>query len=325
MEPRFVSLRSRSTRRLLLTNEFSIGIAFVVEFFVFSLLSPYFLTAENLLNVSLQVSITAIIAAGMTFVILTGGIDLSVGSLLALAGILTTDVVKLQLPIQVSFPLAILVGVCVGALSGGLAGTLVTRYNITPFIVTLSLMTVWRGIAFVYTEGRPIWELPDAFSILGSGRMLGIPIPSLTMMVVFIVSHIVLTKTKFGRYVYAVGGNKEAARLAGISTNKILVQVYILCGLLSALSGILLASRMNSGQPNTGVGYELDVIAAVVAGGTSLSGGRGSIVGTFIGAMLIAVLRNGLNLLNVGSYVQQIIVGVVILLAVMMDRVRRTQ
>jgi ribose/xylose/arabinose/galactoside ABC-type transport system permease subunit len=154
--------------------------------------------------------------------------------------------------------------------------------------------------------------------------MLGIPIPSTIMIVVFIVSHIVLTKTRFGRHVYAVGGNKEAARLAGIRTDKVLVQVYMVCGLLSALSGILLASRMNSGQPNTGVGYELDVIAAVVAGGTSLFGGRGSIVGTFIGAMLIAVLRNGLNLLNVGSYVQQVIVGVVILLAVMTERWRRT-
>ncbi len=310
--------------RLRLTSEVGIGIALLVELIVFSILSPHFLTTGNLLNVSLQVSITAIIAAGMTFVILTGGIDLSVGSLLALAGILTTDAMKLPFSIQVSFPLAVLAGLLVGALSGGLAGALITRFNITPFIVTLSLMTVWRGAAFVYTEGRPIWELPDEFAVLGSGRVLGLPIPSIIMIVVFIVSHIVLTKTRFGRHVYAVGGNKEAARLAGIRTNKVLVQVYIVCGFLSALSGILLASRMNSGQPNTGVGYELDVIAAVVAGGTSLFGGRGSIVGTFLGAMLIAVLRNGLNLLNVGSYVQQVIVGVVILFAVMTERWRRT-
>jgi ribose transport system permease protein len=324
MESPVSTNKAHPSRRWQLTSEVGIGIALIVELIVFSILSPHFLTTENLLNVSLQVSITAIIAAGMTFVILTGGIDLSVGSLLALAGILTTDAMKLPFPIQVSFPLALLVGLFVGALSGGLAGALITRFNITPFIVTLSLMTVWRGVAFVYTEGRPIWELPDAFAVLGSGRMLGIPIPSIIMIVVFIVSHIVLTKTRFGRHVYAVGGNKEAARLAGIRTDKVLVQVYMVCGLLSALSGILLASRMNSGQPNTGVGYELDVIAAVVAGGTSLFGGRGSIIGTFIGAMLIAVLRNGLNLLNVGSYVQQVIVGVVILLAVMTERWRRT-
>jgi ribose/xylose/arabinose/galactoside ABC-type transport system permease subunit len=184
-------------------------------------------------------------------------------------------------------------------------------------------MTIWRGASFVYTGGRPVWELPDAFSFLGAGRILGIPFPTIIMVVVFVISHIVLTKTKFGRYVYAVGGNLEAARLAGINTNFILTSVYIISGVLSAISGILLASRVNSGQPNAGLMYELDVIAAVVVGGTSLFGGRGTIIGTFIGAMLIAVLKNGLNLLNVGSYVQQIVVGVVILLAVLLDQLRQ--
>jgi ribose/xylose/arabinose/galactoside ABC-type transport system permease subunit len=165
--------------------------------------------------------------------------------------------------------------------------------------------------------------LPEAFSFLGGGRLIGIPVPTLIMIIVFIVSHIVLTKSRFGRYVYAVGGNPEAARLAGIKTNKILISVYIISGVLSALAGILLASRINSGQPNAGLMYELDVIAAVVVGGTSLFGGRGTIIGTFLGAMLIAVLHNGLNLLNVGSYVQQLIVGVVILLAVLLDQLRK--
>ena len=195
--------------------------------------------------------------------------------------------------------------------------------NITPFIVTLALMTIWRGASFVYTGGRPIWELPDSFSFLGAGRILGIPFPTIIMVIVFVISHIVLTKTKFGRYVYAVGGNLEAARLAGINTNFILTAVYVISGVLSAISGILLASRVNSGQPNAGLMYELDVIAAVVVGGTSLFGGRGTIIGTFIGAMLIAVLKNGLNLLNVGSYIQQIVVGVVILLAVLLDQLRQ--
>ena len=304
-------------------GEFTIGLALVIEIILFSQLSPHFFTAENLLNVSLQVSITAIIAAGMTFVILTAGIDLSVGSLVALAGILATSVIKIDLPVYLSLSLGILIGILFGVLSGFIAGVFVTKFKITPFIVTLALMTIWRGTAFVYTEGRPIWELPEAFSYLGGGRIIGIPVPTIIMVIVFIVSHIVLTKTRFGRYVYAVGGNLEAARLAGIKTNKILISVYIISGVLSAIAGVLLASRINSGQPNAGLMYELDVIAAVVVGGTSLFGGRGTIIGTFLGAMLIAVLRNGLNLLNVRSYVQQVIVGVVILFAVLLDQLRK--
>ncbi|MEX1277067.1 MAG: ABC transporter permease [Bacteroidota bacterium] len=311
------SFRSR------LSGELGIGVAFVLEVLAFSLLSPYFFSADNLLNVTLQASITAIIAVGMTFVILTGGIDLSVGSLVAFAGIVTTSFLKLDAPAAVIFPAAILVGLLVGAGSGALAGVFMTRFNIAPFIVTLALMTIWRGAAFMYTEGRPIWELPEGFSVLGSGRMLGVPNPTIVMIVVFIAAHVVLKYTSFGRHVYAVGGNVEAARVSGINTRRVYVSVYAICGVLSALSGILLASRINSGQPNAGLMYELDVIAAVVVGGASLNGGRGSVLGTFLGAMLIAVLRNGLNLLNVGSYVQQVVVGLVILLAVMLDQWRR--
>jgi ribose transport system permease protein len=304
-------------------TDFSLAIVFIVEVIIFSQLSPYFFSANNLLNVTLQASITAIIAAGMTFVILTAGIDLSVGSLVAFSGVLTASMLKIDIPIYLVFPIALLGGILFGFVSGWAAGIFVTKFNITPFIVTLALMTIWRGAAFVYTQGRPVWELPEAFSFLGEGRILGIPFPTIIMIIVFVVSHIVLTKTKFGRYVYAVGGNVEAARLAGINTNFILIAVYVISGVLSAISGILLASRVNSGQPNAGLMYELDVIAAVVVGGTSLFGGRGTIIGTFIGAMLIAVLRNGLNLLNVGSYVQQIVVGVVILLAVLLDQLRQ--
>ncbi len=304
-------------------SEFSLAVVFIIEVIIFAQLSPYFLTSDNLLNVTLQASITAIIAVGMTFVILTAGIDLSVGSLVAFSGVIVTSLLRINLPLYAVFIIAISGGLIVGAASGYVAGIFVTKFNITPFIVTLALMTIWRGAAFVYTGGRPIWELPDAFSYLGGGRLLGVPIPTIIMIIVFVAAHIVLTKTSFGRYVYAVGGNLEAARLAGIRTNFILISVYVICGVLSAVSGILLASRMNSGQPNAGLMYELDVIAAVVVGGTSLFGGRGTIIGTFIGAMLIAVLRNGLNLMNVGSYVQQIVVGVVILLAVLLDQWRR--
>jgi ribose transport system permease protein len=304
-------------------SEFSIGIALIAEIILFSQFSQYFFTTENLLNISLQASITAIIAAGMTFVILTAGIDLSVGSLVAFAGILATSVIKINFPVYLSLTLGILAGLLFGVFSGYIAGIFVTKFKITPFIVTLALMTIWRGASFVYTEGRPVWELPEAFGFLGGERIIEVPVPTIIMIVIFIVSHIVLTKTRFGRYVYAVGGNLEAARLAGIKTNKILISVYIISGVLSALAGILLASRINSGQPNAGLMYELDVIAAVVVGGTSLFGGRGTIIGTFFGAMLIAVLRNGLNLLNVGSYVQQVIVGLVILLAVLLDQLRK--
>ncbi len=304
-------------------EKFGIGTILVFEIIIFSQLSPYFFTVENILNVTLQVSITAIIAAGMTFVILTAGIDLSVGALVAVTGVIATSMLKLSLPLPLVFAIALACGLALGAMSGTIAGLFVTRFSITPFIVTLALMTIWRGTAYLYTDGRPIWELPETFSILGNGRIMGIPIPTLVMVAVYAASYIVLKQTRFGRHVYAVGGNKEAALLAGINTNRVLMQVYIICGMLAALSGILLASRMSSGQPNAGLMYELDVIAAVVVGGTSLFGGRGSIIGTFFGAMLIGVLRNGLNLLNVNSYVQQVVIGVVILMAVMMDQARK--
>ncbi|NUM74779.1 ATP-binding cassette domain-containing protein [candidate division KSB1 bacterium] len=316
-------LRKPSNRLMKALGAYGIGIALLLEAVIFALLSPYFFTADNLLNVTLQTSITAIIAVGMTLVILTAGIDLSVGALVAFCGVVATSVLQVDLAYAVALPLALVVGVMLGGFSGALAGVFITRFNITPFIVTLAFMTIWRGAAFMFTDGRPIWNLPEAFSSLGSGRVLGVPAPTLIMLAVYAVAYIVLSYTRFGRHVYAVGGNKEAARLAGININRIIVQVYMICGSLAALSGILLAARMNSGQPNAGLMYELDVIAAVVVGGASLFGGRGSIVGTFLGAMLIGVLRNGLNLLNVNSYVQMVVLGAVILLAVMLDQVRK--
>ena len=304
-------------------DQFGIGLALAAEALIFAVLSPYFFTTDNLLNVTLQISITAIIAVGMTFVILTAGIDLSVGSLVAVVGVVSTMLLKIDLPFSLALLLSVLLGLGVGACSGAVAGAFITRFRISPFIVTLALMTIWRGAAFVITEGRPVWDLPEIFNILGGGRTFGVPNPTIIMIAVFVIAHIVLNRTRFGRHVYAIGGNMEAARLAGINTNRIVTQVYIISGMLSALSGILLASRMSSGQPNSGLMYELDVIAAVVVGGTSLLGGRGSVAGTFIGSMLIGVLRNGLNLLNVGSYVQQVVVGVVILLAVLLDQIRK--
>jgi ribose transport system permease protein len=301
-------------------GKFGIAIALFVEIVLFSVLSPYFFTSDNILNVSLQTSITAIIAVGMTFVILTSGIDLSVGALVAFTGVVTTSMLKLEGSFFLVFALALAGGIIIGVASGAIAGWCVTRFNITPFIVTLALMTIWRGASYMYTDGRPVWGLPEQFSFLGSGRILAVPVPTILMVAIYVAAYIVLNKTTLGRYVYAVGGNREAARLAGINTDRVLMYVYMLCGVLASFSGMLLASRMNSGQPNAGLMYELDVIAAVVVGGTSLFGGRGSIIGTFVGAMLIGILRNGLNLLNVNSYIQQIVVGVVILLAVLIDQ-----
>jgi ribose/xylose/arabinose/galactoside ABC-type transport system permease subunit len=306
-------------------GELGLGIALAALCAVFAVFAPHFFSTDNLLNVSLQASITAIIAAGMTFVILTAGIDLSVGSVVALSGIVATATLKAGLPPAVALPVAIATALAFGALSGGIAGVLVARFSVAPFIVTLALMTVWRGLAFVVTDGRPVWDLPASFGWLGGARVMGVPFPTLVMAGVFVVAHVALTRTRYGRHVVAVGGNPEAARLAGIATGRVVASVYVLCGMLAAGSGVLLASRMNSGQPNAGLMYELDVIAAVVVGGTSLSGGRGSIVGTLLGAMLIAVLRNGLNLLDVNSYVQQVVVGFVILLAVLLDPARRSR
>ncbi len=305
-----------------LVGEFGIAIVLAAEIGLFALLSPYFFTAENILNISLQTSIIAIIAVGMTFVILTAGIDLSVGAIVAFTGVIVTTVLKMNAPYPVALLCVVLSGLAIGAFSGALAGTFVTKLKITPFIVTLALMTIWRGAAYMFTDGRPVWGLPDAFSLLGSGRLFGVPVPTICMVIVYVAAYVVLDRTRFGRHVYAVGGNPEAARLSGVPTDRVVLKVYMLCGMLASFSGILLASRMNSGQPNAGQMYELDVIAAVVVGGTSLFGGRGSVVGTFIGAMLIGVLRNGLNLMNVSSYVQMILLGVVILSAVLLDRLR---
>jgi ribose/xylose/arabinose/galactoside ABC-type transport system permease subunit len=306
-------------------REYGIVVAFVVEVVIFSLVSDHFFTVSNLTNVSLQTSVLAIIAAGMTFVILTAGIDLSVGSLVAVCGVVCALLLKLPVPVGAAITVAIAGCAAVGILSGALSGLVISRFSVTPFIATLAMMTIWRGAAYLLVGGRPVWGLPAAFELLGSGRIIGMPVPTLIMLVVYAVSWFTLAHTPFGRHVYAVGGNAEAARLAGINTSRVTVLVYVISGGLAALSGAILASRMSSGQPNAGLMFELEVIAAVVVGGTSLFGGRGGIVGTFFGAMLIGVLRNGLNLVGVGSYVQQVVLGVVILLAVMLDQVRKAE
>ena len=212
-------------KRFALLAEFGVLLALVAEGVIFSTLSPYFFTSENILNVSLQTSIIAIIAAGMTFVILTAGIDLSVGSVVAFTGVIATTLLRLEVPFMAALGIALLAGLCIGTLSGAVAGLLITKLNITPFIVTLALMTIWRGAAFLFTDGRPIWDLPEEFSSLAGARIFEVPVPTIIMLAVFAVGYIVLTRTPFGRYVYAVGGNREAARLAGIRTDRVIIGV----------------------------------------------------------------------------------------------------
>lgn len=285
---------------------------------ILTIMSPSFLTTDNIFNVLRQVSINALIAYGMTFVILTGGIDLSVGSILALASALTAGMLASGMdPV-----LAVIVGLAAGAAMGMVNGLIITKGKVAPFIATLATMTIFRGFTLVYTDGRPITGLSDAvsFQMLGKGYFLGIPFPVVTMLIAYFVLFFILRKTTFGRGVYAIGGNEEASRLSGLKVDRLKIGVYSITGFLSALAGITLASRLNSAQPIAGASYELDAIAAVVLGGTSLSGGRGWIFGTLIGALIIGVLNNGLNLLNVSSFYQQVVKGGVILLAVLLDR-----
>ncbi len=290
----------------------------VIITFVLSIVSPSFLTLDNVFNVLRQVSINALIAFGMTFVILTGGIDLSVGSILALSSAITAGMLADGMdPI-----LAMLIGLAAGAVMGAINGLFITKGKVAPFIATLATMTIFRGLTLVYTDGRPITGLSDSslFEIMGRGYFGWIPVPVIWMLVCYAILYFVLKKTTFGRRVYSIGGNEEASILSGIRVNSVKIWIYSLTGTLSALAGIILASRLNSAQPTAGASYELDAIASVVLGGTSLSGGRGWIFGTLVGALIIGVLNNGLNLMNVSSFYQQVVKGGVILLAVLLDR-----
>jgi ribose/xylose/arabinose/galactoside ABC-type transport system permease subunit len=280
-----------------------------------SVLTPHFLTVSNLLNVMEQTTINAVIAVGMTFVILSGGIDLSVGSLLALAGVVLASALHQGWPT----PLAVLAGIGAGALCGFVNGALVTRGRLPAFIATLGVMSIARGAALVYTEGRPISGFAAGFRQLATERVFGVPLPVLVALAVYAAAHFLLTRTRFGRYVYAIGGNEEATRLAGVDPGFHKTMVYALSGAMSGLAAALLTARLNSAQPIAGVMYELDAIAATVIGGTSLMGGVGSVGGTLIGALIMGVLRNGLNLLGTSSFLQQIAIGSVIIVAVLVD------
>jgi ribose/xylose/arabinose/galactoside ABC-type transport system permease subunit len=302
--------------------EYVIVVAIVLEAVVFAAIAPAFLSVPNLLNVALSIAITGILAVGMTAVILTGGIDLSVGSVAALAGVVAAMIAAQGGGAVLWGALAALaIGLAVGAFNG----LMIARFRVPPFVTTLAMLTICRGLAFIVTGGRSTGNLPASFGFLGRARLFGVPVPVLLMLLVFAAGWFVLKRMTFGRYVYAVGGNREAAYLAGVNTRRVTLLVYVLNGFLVGLAGLVLASRLGAGVPNAGLQYELDVIAAVVVGGTSLTGGRGSVIGTFWGAVFIGVLNNGLNLAGVDPYIQKIALGVVLLLAVLADQASKAQ
>jgi len=295
-----------------------------------------FIKAGNIANVSRQIAINTILAVGLTFVIITAGIDLSVGSVLALAGVISMTFLRdgfsissvmliPQLPMLFAIPLSAVVAGVIGSGCGAFSGLVVTRFRVAPFVATLAVMTIARGLAYVYTDGRPVSPLPHEVGDFGASDVLFLHVPSLVLIALLVVAvgHVILSRTNFGRHVYAIGGNEEAARLSGVSVNRVKLQVYALCGMLSGLSGMLLATRLASGDPKSGIMFELNAIAAVVLGGTSLMGGRGTVIGTLIGALVIGVLDNGLILLDVSAFYQMVAKGFVILAAVILDQLTR--
>ncbi|TXK49025.1 ribose ABC transporter permease [Pontibacter qinzhouensis] len=294
---------------------------------VIGLLSDKFFTVANGWNVMRQISVNICISVGMTLVVLTAGIDLSVGSILALCGAITAGLLKFGLEIPaldmfIGFTVlgAILAGMLTGTALGAFNGWTITKFKVPPFVATLAMLTIARGLTMLWTEGFPISNLGETFSYLGTGWFLGIPLPVWISGIIVLAAVIVTKKTRLGRYIYAIGGNESAARLSGININRIKIIVYSIAGGLAAIGGLIVTSRLDSAQPNAGMSYELDAIAAVVIGGTSLSGGRGTIMGTVLGAIIIGVLNNGLVLLDVSPFWQQVVKGFVILLAVIIDK-----
>ncbi|MCF0063374.1 ribose ABC transporter permease [Dyadobacter sp. LJ419] len=292
-----------------------------------SILSDKFLSVSNLWNVMRQISVNICISTGMTLIVLTAGIDLSVGSVLALCGAITAGLLKngIELPdnnLYIGFTIlgAIFAGIITGSAMGAFNGWTITKFNVPPFVATLAMLTVARGLTMLWTQGFPISGLGDTFLYFGTGWFLGIPVPVWISAVIVAIAVFVTNKTRLGRYIYAIGGNESASRLSGIQVNRVKIIVYTIAGALAAVGGIMVTSRLDSAQPNAGISYELDSIAAVVIGGTSLSGGRGSILGTVQGAIIIGVLNNGLVLLNVSPFWQQVVKGLVILIAVIIDK-----
>jgi len=309
-------IKSGSTGKIL--AKYGIYIAFAILFIILSISSESFLTATNMINILRQVSIIGIVAIGMSFVIITGGIDLSVGSIMALSAVVAASFAQADSSYSIFIP--IITGVTVGLACGLINGVLVAKWKVAPFIATLGMMTAARGLAMVYTDGRPVIGLSNTFNNIGSGYLLGLPLPVIAFVGIVIIGIFILNFTVFGRHVSATGGNEQSAKLSGIRVTSVKISVYAIAGLLAGIGGMILSSRIMSGSPVLGQGYELDAIAAVVIGGTSLFGGVGSIIGTVVGVLIIGVMNNGLDLLNVSSYYQQILKGAIIVIAVLLDK-----
>ena len=316
--------KTRIAEKLL---KFQSVIALLLMCIVLSLLTDRFLTTENSWNVMRQISVNLIVSVGMTLVILTAGIDLSVGSVLALCGAVTAGMLKYgaefaDVNIYIGFTLfgAITGGVLIGSLLGWFNGITITRFKVPPFVATLAMLTIARGLTMLWTGGFPITGFEGNMAFIGTGWLLGIPMPVWISAVVVLAAVILTRKTRLGRHIYAVGGNEKAAELSGLNVKRIKIIVYTIAGALAAVGGLIVTSRLDSAQPNAGMGLELDSIAAVVIGGTSLSGGKGSVMGTVQGALIIGVLNNGLVLLNVSPFWQQVVKGLVILLAVVIEK-----
>lgn len=302
-------------------------IALFILCLVISLLSDKFLTVANGWNVMRQISVNVCISVGMTLVVLTAGIDLSVGSVLAFSGAVTAGLLRNGIELAstntfVGFTVlgAILAGLLIGTILGVFNGWVITKFKVPPFVATLAMLTIARGLTLLYTQGFPISGLGNDFAFIGTGWFLSIPVPVWISAFVVLIAVVITNKTRLGRYIYAIGGNEHASRLSGINIKQVKIIVYGIAGFLAALGGIMVTSRLDSAQPNAGMSYELDSIAAVVIGGTSLSGGRGTIMGTVLGAIIIGVLNNGLVLLDVSPFWQQVVKGLVILLAVIIDK-----
>jgi putative xylitol transport system permease protein len=315
--------QSRSIAIVAFLLQYGIILAFVILCVILAFLNEYFLTPKNILNIVRQTSINGILALGETLVVLTQGIDLSVGSTLALAGIVAASMVRGAHADNAA--LAAAAGLAAGAGVGIVNGLLVARLAVPPFVATLGMLSIGRGLTFIYSNGMPIPNLSQKFLWIGQGDIAGIPIPIFFFLGAFIVLWVVLNKTTYGRYIYAVGGNEKSAKTAGIATKGIIISVYVLCGISAALGGLILTARTTSGLPQAGSSYELDAIAAVVIGGTSLNGGVGTIQGTLIGALIIGVINNGLDLLGVSSFYQQVVKGAIIIIAVLLDSARHAR
>jgi inositol transport system permease protein len=300
-------------------SQYSIVLILLGMMAILTIFEPRFLTAMNLINVVRQITLIAIVGFGATMIIITTGIDLSSGSIIGLASVTAASFAH---PEQYPLIVPILIGLIAGAVAGGVNGILVAYAKLPAFIATLGMMTAARGVTYIISDGHPITDFSKEFDFLGRGSFLGIPFMIYVLIFMGLISYIILRHTKIGKCIYAIGGNEQAAVVSGINVKKYLMFVYIYAGIMSAVSGILLASRLSSGQPTAGVGYEMDAITGVVIGGTSLAGGIGTIQGTLVGALIIGVLNNGMDLLHVNAYYQQVLKGAIIVGAVLMDKIR---